>query len=345
MEFAVIESIEVLENFGYEEYVYDLETSVGTFSSGEGIILKNTDSCYVKFYVDKSDFPEASGEFMKEHFRLADECAIELTKIFKPPIELEFEKIMYPFFLYAKKRYAYLEWTNTNQPNHIDYKGIQVVRRDFCQYVKDVVMTILKLMMEDRDVELAKKYAIQSVNDLLRGDIPLEKLVLSKSLNKYYKINGVKTLWSEANTPAPHVRLAQKLMKSDPMGHPKPPDRVQYVFVKTNDKKALQCDRVAHPDHMTRTHRIDTLYYLEKQLKNPIEMLFELVMDDPSILFYDAMIRRKNADNHQKNIDSYFLGEKKQIKKVPTVTKNKSEKTKANKTQKQKNLTQFFHKK
>ena len=48
-----------IESLGFvDDYVYDLETDDGTFSTQDGLILKNTDSCYVKFDVDKSEFPE-----------------------------------------------------------------------------------------------------------------------------------------------------------------------------------------------------------------------------------------------------------------------------------------------
>jgi hypothetical protein len=97
-----------------EDYVYDLETEDGTYLGGDDILLKNTDSCMIKFNVPIDEYKEESGSFrmndyMKKHFELAKGNADKITKVFKDPIKLEFEKVMYPYFLLEKKRYIYIE--------------------------------------------------------------------------------------------------------------------------------------------------------------------------------------------------------------------------------------------
>lgn len=330
-----------IQCLGYvEDWVYDIETNDGTFSTGDGIILKNTDSCYVKFDVDKNEFPDDDTHaYMKEHFRLAEECSKAITATFKPPIELEFEKIMSPFLLFAKKRYAYLEWTNPTKYNEIGYKGIQVVRRDNCQYVKDVSIEILNKIMYDKDIDSAKQVAIKGVKDLLEDKVPIGKLVVSKSLNKYYKKDGLDVEWTTAEVSYPHVRLAQSLIKIDPMGHPKPPDRVPFIYITTKDNKALQWERVAHPEYMGK-NKIDPLYYLEKQLISPLDMLFELLIDDPSELYAEDRLKRINKDQgYTKTIDDFFVVQK---SSKPMVTVKK---TKKKVTANQSNLGSFFTKK
>jgi DNA polymerase delta subunit 1 len=332
----------IIEDLGLvDDWVYDLETNDGTFSTGDGIILKNTDSCYIKFDVDKKEFPDDdTHSYMKEHFRLAEECSKAITETFKPPIELEFEKVMSPFFLFAKKRYAYLEWTNPNKHNNVEYKGIQVVRRDNCQYVKDVSTDILNKLMYDQDIESAKEIAINGVNNLLHNKVPIEKLVVSKSLNKYYKKDGVEVDWSTAEVSYPHVRLAQNLIKLDPMGHPKPPDRVPFIYIKTKDKKALQWERVAHPSYMG-DNKLDPLYYLEKQLISPLETLFELLIDDTSVLYAEERQKCINKnEGYVKTIDNFFEVTK-SSKPITTVKKP----TKPKITSKQSNMGSFFAKK
>lgn len=331
-----------IESLGLvDDWVYDIETNDGTFSTDDGLILKNTDSCYVKFDVDKSVFPDDdSHAFMREHFRLAKECAKRVTETFKPPIELEFEKVMSPFLLFAKKRYAYLEWTSPDIPDHIDYKGIQVVRRDNCQYVKDVSMAVLNKIMYHKDIEGAKNIAIEGVKSLLNDEVPINKLVISKSLNKYYKKDGIKVDWETAEVSFPHVRLAQTLIKLDPMGHPKPPDRVPFVYIKTNNRKALQWERVAHPDYMGK-NKLDPLYYLDKQLMKPLDMLFELLIDDPSVLYTEYRQDRQNKDDgYGKTMDDFFM-----IKKssMPVVAEKKKKKPKEIKQSN--NIGDYFSKK
>lgn len=46
-----------------------------------------------------------------------------------------------------KKRYAGLLWTNTVKHDKMDCKGIETVRRDNCQLVKDVVDTSLRAIL------------------------------------------------------------------------------------------------------------------------------------------------------------------------------------------------------
>jgi len=260
---------------------------------------------------------------MKEHFRLANDCAKRITETFKPPIELEFEKVMSPFLLFAKKRYAYLEWTKPEKSNHIDYKGIQIVRRDNCQYVKDISIDILNKIMYTKDIEAAKQIAKEAIHNLLNDKVPINKLIVSKSLNKYYKKDGVDTLWDKAEVAFPHVRLAQNLIKLDPMGHPKPPDRVPFVYIKTTNQKALQWERVAHPDYMGK-NVIDPLYYLDKQLISPIDTLFELLIDDPSILYAEErQIRQNKDDGYGRTLDHFF-----QVKKSQQPIVNQPKKTK-----------------
>jgi len=329
-----------IEDLGcVDDWVYDLETEDGTFSTAEGIILKNTDSCYVKFDVDKEVFPDNDNhEYMKEHFRLAIECSKRITETFKPPIELEFEKVMSPFLLFAKKRYAYLEWIKPDEPDHVDYKGIQTVRRDNCQYVKDVASEILESLMYDKDVEKAKTIAEKGVINLLEDKVDIKKLIISKSLNKYYKKDGQPVLWNTAEVAFPHVRLAQNLIKIDPMGHPKPPDRVPYVFIETNNNKSLQWERVAHPDYMGK-NTLDPLYYLEKQLISPLDMIFEILIDDPSVLYHNHMINRKNKNSGIKDLFNYFGGNA-LIKGKPK--KSRKKKKKNNEEAEKKDIRSFF---
>ena len=145
-----------IEFVGYEETVYDLETAAGTFVAGgskNGILVKNTDSCFVKFPLHKSDY-STKEEFMKAIFELAKKCARYCTSRCKPPIELAFEKVMCPLDLFAKKRYGYLEWTDPRFPDSdkekkpiVHYKGLQLIRRDTCKHVKEELNEIFNIIM------------------------------------------------------------------------------------------------------------------------------------------------------------------------------------------------------
>lgn len=206
-------SVEYLRTTTDDEYVYDLETEDGTYVAGRnvedeesgGIVVKNTDSCYVQFLIDVQKFKNSDGElneleYMKEQFKVAEECAKYISGHFKAPIKLEFEKIMFPFFLFKKKRYAYKEWTDPSGPHDkIEYKGLSTVRRDYCAYVKTVVNTLFEILMNNRkgknSIEQALQYVLNSINDLFNDKVPLSQLEISKQLKDKYKCSGKEIRW------------------------------------------------------------------------------------------------------------------------------------------------------
>ena len=185
------------------------------------VVYGDTDSIYVKF---KTKFK--GQEHMNEVFRIAPECAARISETFKKPIELEFEKVMYPFILFSKKRYADLMWTNPNTYDYIDYKGIQVVRRDNCPYVREQSKKIFegillnKKVLEysfesiDEIIEDSKKLARNSISSLINGEIPMKDLIVSKSLRANYafdnkaKCTVCDKIWYELNTETGKKNMA-----------------------------------------------------------------------------------------------------------------------------------------
>jgi DNA polymerase delta subunit 1 len=323
-----------IEEIGFEEIVYDLETEAGTFVAGglkQGILVKNTDSCYVKFPIHKSDY-ENDEEFMKANFKIAENCATFCTSKFKPPIELAFEKYMYPLVLFAKKRYAYKEWTNPLTPDEeIHYKGLQLVRRDTCRYVKEELNHAFEIIMNQKSKEDAKKAALpfiqSSIKNLLDGNIDFNKLVLSKQLKSRYVVRKNKISntfhWSNTDIPQPHVRLAQQLKIKNPANHPKPPDRVPYLFLEKKGKNLLQCDKVIHPEEFDpNIHKIDSLYYFDHQYQKPIDMVCQfMVLDrkgnsDTEKIYKGMRISKINQIEGQPEIGEFF--------KPKNTSKNKS---------------------
>lgn len=174
-------SIKKIEEINYSGYVYDLTTYNHHFAAGIGdIVVHNTDSIYVKF------FTEFEGqEHMNEVFRLSEIAAEGCSNLFKKPVEMEFEKVMDPFILFCKKRYACVVWTNPHTHDYIDYKGIQVVRRDNCPMVKDRSMEIFESILLEKNIPKSITQARDNIYKLLNGDVPIKDLIISKSLKGY----------------------------------------------------------------------------------------------------------------------------------------------------------------
>jgi len=250
------------------DYVYDIETDDGTFQAGIGqMIVKNTDSCYVIF-------PEPVDEdgTLTTLFKKAIFAASEISKTFRKPIELEFEKFMFPLILVAKKRYMYVEWTDPKHHNgEIEAKGVELVRRDNCPYVKETLDAVLSPIMFGNNLEDGRLQAEVHIDRLLNGEVPIKKLIISKNLRNDY---------ARPETIA-HYQLVQKMKLRDEGSAPKPGDRVPFVYVNIRDPKALSWKKVEDPVYVEENNvPIDALYYFEHQLKNPLKTIFDILLGE-----------------------------------------------------------------
>jgi DNA polymerase delta subunit 1 len=105
---------------------------------------------------------------------------------------------MYPFILYSKKRYASLFWTNPYKYDYIDFKGIQVVRRDNCVFVRENSKQIFEyIFLNDKVlnynfetveelIETSQEFARSKIRKLVNAEVPMKELMLSKSLRAGY---------------------------------------------------------------------------------------------------------------------------------------------------------------
>lgn len=94
---------------------------------------------------------------VQEAMELGKEAAQYVTKDFKRPINLDFEKVYFPYLLINKKRYAGLYWTKPEIHDKMDAKGIETVRRDSCRLVSTVIETCLRKLLIDRDRQGAEE--------------------------------------------------------------------------------------------------------------------------------------------------------------------------------------------
>jgi DNA polymerase elongation subunit (family B) len=304
-----------------ESYVYDLTTRSGHFHVGPGnLIVHNTDSVMVKFDTGGLQGNAA----MKKSFELGQEAADKISETFKKPIELEFEKVYCPYLLFSKKRYAGLMYTNYENPDYIDAKGIQLVRRDNCQYVTKVSEKILHMIMYNKSVEKAIEIAQQAAEDLLNYKVTIPDLIVSKSLRrisyvktkeeippgkKSVKCDGFYLTHEYANANQPHLIVACKREEREAGTGPKSGDRVPYVFIDTKNKKDLQYLKAEDPNYAIENQlKPDVVYYLDHGLRSPLESLFELFLDDPTkTLFSNAVKKYEKKKNAQQDIYE-FLG-------------------------------------
>ena len=67
------------------------------------------------------------------------------------------------------------------------------------------------------------------------------------------------------------------MQERDPGSAPNVNDRVPYVYIVNDNKKALQGDRIEHPDFIVKNNvKIDYAYYITNQILKPVSQLISL---------------------------------------------------------------------
>jgi DNA polymerase delta subunit 1 len=258
--------------FGREMIVFTKRLVEENFCRARGythdatVIYGDTDSIMVDFKEDD----------LHRVFEMSKEISTFVTQRFIKPVSLEFEKVYFPYLLINKKRYAGLMYSRPDAPSKIDTKGIETIRRDNCELVRDVIEKVLEKILFDKDVEGAKEHVRETVRDLYLGRVDLSKLIISKSLTKSGKKYGSRQA---------HVELAERLRKRDESTAPVLGDRVAYVIV-NKGKKAAAYEKSEDPVYVLENNLpIDTEYYIEQQLSKPVHRIFESIMDNVYELF------------------------------------------------------------
>jgi hypothetical protein len=281
--------IKKIQKINNSDYVYDIETSSGKFQAGIGnIIVKNTDSIFIKFQYNRKDFQRNR----QDTFRLATICGDNLTDdIFnRKPIELEFEKVFHPFILLTKKRYIANKYENPKDPFElkcVDAKGIALTRRDYCSMVKKCYKEIIDTIINDDSVngtnknnslvternedsfdsvkmstDLYKKY----ISDIFNYKIKIDDLVVSAMLAASYKTRPV------------HVQLAERLKERKE--EVQVGDRIPYIYIESDDPKKAKSELGEDPKYVIENKlKYNRKCYIE-QLAKPILGFYKIVLKD-----------------------------------------------------------------
>jgi len=256
------------------------------YANNAEVLYGDTDSVMVRFGAD--DMP------IEEAMRLSKVAADVCSAAFPAPVTLEFEKIYRPYLLMAKKRYAGLAWTSTEGEPSMETKGLETVRRDWSDLVRQGLEQTLKHLLrpDNSDGSEAAVAYVKSLCDGLRQNkTDFRSLVISKSLGK-----------EEYATKTPHMEVAEKLRKRDPANAPRMGDRVSYLVL-AGAAKAKVYEKVEDPLYaLEHDLPIDAEYYLENQLKQPLIRVFEHV-----------------CGSDEKAAQALFTGHQKVAAAVPTM--------------------------
>ncbi|KAI8642206.1 DNA polymerase family B-domain-containing protein [Parasitella parasitica] len=229
------------------------------------VIYGDTDSIMV--YTNQNDLEE-----VKKMGHLLRRSVNNHYKLLEIGIDGYFKHML----LLKKKKYAALlveEKPNGELVETVETKGLDLVRRDWCDLSHDVSTHVLDLILSDREREdvVTEIHAYLEIvaEQIRQGDIPLEKYVINKQLTKRPQD------YADAKSQ-PHVQVALRMLSA---GHNvKNGDTVPYVICKVDqetsgDKKGSAL-RAYHPDTVTKDNmQLDIEWYLHQQVHPPLTRL------------------------------------------------------------------------
>ena len=271
--------IKRISDIRYKGYVYDLTTENHHFAAGVGnLIVHNTDSVFFTFNLsDKRTGEKIVGEKALEiAIEVAQEACHNVSKFLKQPHDFEYEKTFMPFCLLSKKRYVGILYETDPKKGKRKEMGIVLKRRDNAPIVKDVYGGVIDILMKERNLQMAVNYVNSCMQQLINGNITMEKLIITKSLRSFYKNpQGIA-----------HKVLADRIGEREPGNKPSAGDRVSYVYFVNNKKpklgeKILQGDKIETPTFIREKNlQIDYAHYITNQIMKPLSQLFGLVLED-----------------------------------------------------------------
>jgi DNA polymerase elongation subunit (family B) len=238
-------------------------------------VYGDTDSLFIDFKVrDPATGVPLKGEAaIKATMALTEEAGKFVTRCLRDPHDFEYDKVFYPFIIFSKKRYVGNKYEESATDFYQNSMGIATKRRDYAGIVKVIYGGALRIMLMERNPVGAAEFVKKKLMDLAQGRVSMTQLTLTKSLAAEYK----------AATPPAHKMLAERIAARDPGNAPASGDRISFLYIippAAVHNSNLQGDRIETPSFIKeKGFHVDSKYYIEHQLINPISQLFALVVE------------------------------------------------------------------
>ncbi|MGB9635854.1 MAG: DNA-directed DNA polymerase, partial [Thermoplasmata archaeon] len=162
-------------------------------SEGVKVIYSDTDSVFLQ-----SPYPD-----LEHSVKFGEEISARFSK---EGMALEFERILEPFFSHGKKkRYVGKSiWPK----EEIVIRGYETRRTDAFDWQSEALMEVFETLLNSKDERELKAKVIAKAKKLvemtLRGEVPLEKLVISRSVREFESYKNASRL--------AHVEVAKQMM-------------------------------------------------------------------------------------------------------------------------------------
>jgi DNA polymerase I len=232
------------------------------------VVYGDTDSVFVRL---QSSAGEVS---MQDAEIIGKKIAETVTSSLPEPMELVFEAFARRAIFLTKKRYALwvFEPVGEEWKDRIKVRGMETVRRDWCELTSKTLKRCLELVLKEGKVDDAVEHVVSVIERLQNIDLQNDpQLIDDLTLTRKY----TKGTASYKNKQ-PHIQLVEKIRKRGG-AVPGVGDRVPFVIIRGKGrKKGLFVDRAEDPVYVLEKNiPLDTEYYIEKQILPPVLRIFE----------------------------------------------------------------------
>jgi DNA polymerase elongation subunit (family B) len=183
-------------------------------------------------------------------------------------IVLEFEKVYETWLLKSKKCYAvykHLFDVKTGKLTaYLSSSGMESVRRDVTLFTKRLLERVIKMTVQDRDLDGAIRFTQKMFTELKEGRVPIEELTITGGFSKRA---------DQYKGKVPHIEAVRKQMEVDPNNAPTVGSRIDWVIACLSDDpvenaKAKVYEKAVMPEYLKEHNmRLDYEGYITKCAK------------------------------------------------------------------------------
>ncbi|MFH1328057.1 MAG: DNA polymerase domain-containing protein [Candidatus Bathyarchaeota archaeon] len=262
--------------YGYTGYIraklYVLDIANGITSCGRDLIQRTRDTVddnteYTVIYGDTdSVMVKTKTTDIEEAYKIGYFLENHINEALENIVTMKIECVFKTMIILTKKRYAgwSFEKIDSGMIEKLVMKGIETVRRDWCELVSKTLYTVLEIILKEQDPKKAFDYVREVLKKLQRNEIPIEDLIITKSVSR--PISSYKGI-------QPHIEVVKKMRRRNPNEAHGVGDRVGFVI--TQGLQMLS-SRAEDPEYVKkRGIKVDSKYYIENQLLPPLERVFE----------------------------------------------------------------------
>jgi len=194
---------------------------------------------------------------VKSFFEKCRKLQDEINKNFESPMKMEFEGVVYHYILFtAKKHYVTLLLGEDGKIDKPKEKGVLSVRRDVCQYAKEVFKEIYMLAMSQKyeDIELTEEDIVNHITQTQKEAIMKLNDMIAVYMDAILKMYGLrvdrdslsisKTLRDQYKSKPVHSFVADRMQERGEEINAG--DRVKYMLIRGSILSSGVCNKQAN---------------------------------------------------------------------------------------------------